>query len=61
MSTLDKTSENLKKYRDQLEELRADWTRSDQAKRQDLQPAYTEAPTAPLRGVSQLRGRGVRS
>lgn len=43
MSTTDKMSENLKKYRVRLEEVRADWTRSDEAKRQDLQAAYEEA------------------
>jgi hypothetical protein len=43
MSTTDKMSENLQKYRARLEEIRADWTRSDEAKRQDLEAAYTEA------------------
>ena len=36
MSTTDKMSENHRNYRDRLEEIRADWTRSDEAKRQDL-------------------------
>jgi hypothetical protein len=52
--------ENLKNYRLRLEEIRADWMRSGEAKRQDFQPANTEAPTAPLRGASQPRGRGDR-
>jgi hypothetical protein len=43
MSTTDKMSENLKNYRTRLEEIRSDWTRSDEAKRQDLRTAYTEA------------------
>jgi hypothetical protein len=43
MNTTDKMSENLKKYRERLEEIRSDWTRSDEAKRQDLEAAYTEA------------------
>ena len=43
MSTTDKMSENLQKYRARLGEIRADWTRSDEAKRQDLEAAYTEA------------------
>jgi len=46
MSTTGKMSENLRNYRDRLEEIRADWMRSDQAKRQDLQGPYTEAPGA---------------
>lgn len=43
MNTTDKMSENLKRYRADLEEIRSDWTRSDDAKRQDLQAAYEEA------------------
>jgi nitrate/nitrite-specific signal transduction histidine kinase len=43
MSTTDKMSENLKKYCARLKEIRSDWTRSDEAKRQDLQAAYEEA------------------
>jgi hypothetical protein len=57
MSTTEKMSENLRNY----QEIRADWTRSDETKkRQDLQPHTPrhEAPTAPLRGASQPRGRG---
>jgi nitrate/nitrite-specific signal transduction histidine kinase len=42
-TTTEKMSENLKKYRARLEEIRSDWTRSDEAKRQDLEAAYTEA------------------
>ena len=45
MSTTDKMSENLKKYRARLKEIRSDWTRSDEAKRQDLQAAFEEAHT----------------
>ena len=61
MSTTDKIGENLKNYGAPLEEIRADWMRSAEAKRQNLQPAYTQAPTAPLRGASQARGRGLGS
>lgn len=43
MSTTDKMSENLKKYRARLGDIRSDWTRSDEAKREDLEAAYTEA------------------
>jgi hypothetical protein len=43
MNITDKMSENLKRYRADLEEIRSDWTRSDEAKRQDLETAYTEA------------------
>jgi hypothetical protein len=61
MSTTEWMSENLMNYRDRLEEIRADWTRSDETKKcQDLQPhtPRQEAPTAPLRGASQPQGRG---
>lgn len=43
MNTTDKMSEILKRYRAALEEIRSDWTRSDEAKRQDLEAAYSEA------------------
>jgi len=58
VSTTDKMSENLKKYRARLEEIRADWTRSDEAKRQDLQAAYTEVRTTHEQLVDEYR-KGV--
>ena len=55
MSTTEKMSENLEKYRERLEEIRSDWTRSDEAKRQDLQTAYTEARTTHARLEDEYR------
>ncbi len=55
MSTTDKMSENLKTYRTHLEEIRSDWTRSDEAKRQDLQAAYEEARTTHDRLANEYR------
>src|SRR5215212_692099 len=43
MSTTDKMERNLQKYRSRVEEIRRDWTRSEGAKRPDLEAAYTEA------------------
>jgi hypothetical protein len=43
MSTTDKMRENIEKFRTRLEEIRSHWTRSAEAKLQDLQAAYTEA------------------
>jgi hypothetical protein len=59
MSTTDKMSENLKNYHARLEEIRADWTRSDEAKRQDLQAAYEAARTTHARLEDEYRA-GVR-
>ena len=55
MSTTEKMSENLEKYGERLEEIRSDWTRSDEAKRQDLQTAYTEARTTHARLEDEYR------
>jgi hypothetical protein len=64
MSTTEKMSENLMNYRDRLEEIRADWTRSDETKkRQNLQP-HTPRQEAPRRLCEVPRnhgGGGVRS
>ncbi len=44
MSTIiDKMERNAKRYRERIEEIRRDWTRSEEAKRQDLEAAYSEA------------------
>jgi hypothetical protein len=55
MSTTDKISENLKKYRVRLEKIHSDWTRSDEAKRQDLEAAYTEARSIHARLEDEYR------
>ncbi len=41
--TREKMSRNAQSYRERLDEIRQDWTRSEEAKRQDLQTAYSEA------------------
>jgi hypothetical protein len=47
MSTItEKMQRNAQKYRERVEEIRRDWTRSDEAKRQDLEAAYSEARSA---------------
>lgn len=44
MSTIiDKMERNAKRYRERIEQIRRDWTRSEEAKRQDLEAAYSEA------------------
>ena len=43
MNTTEKMERNARKYRERLEEIRRDWTRSEEAKRQDLEAAYSEA------------------
>lgn len=58
MRTTDKMSENLKRYRADLKEIRSDWTRSEEAKRQDLRVAYTEARTTHDRLADEYR-KGV--
>jgi hypothetical protein len=58
MNTTGKMSENLKRYRADLEEIRSDWTRSHEAKRQDLETAYTEARTTHDRLADEYR-KGV--
>ena len=58
MNTTGKMSENLKRYRADLEEIRSDWTRSDEAKRRDLETAYTEARTYHDRLADEYR-KGV--
>ena len=35
-TTTEKMQRNAQKYRERVEEIRRDWTRSDEAKRQDL-------------------------
>jgi hypothetical protein len=43
MTTTDKMQRNAERYRTRIEEIRRDWTRSDEAKRRDLEAAYAEA------------------
>jgi hypothetical protein len=42
----EKMRKNAETYRERVEEIRRDWTRSDEAKRQDLAAAYAEASSA---------------
>jgi hypothetical protein len=47
MSTAqEKMRKNGETYRERIDEIRRDWTRSDEAKRQDLEAAYSEARSA---------------
>ena len=46
MNTTDKMKKNAEKYRERMEEIRRDWTRSEEAKGIDLEAAYTEARSA---------------
>jgi hypothetical protein len=56
MKSTDKMSENLKKYRDRVERVHSDWTMSEEAKRQDLTAAYTEARTTHDLLADEYRG-----
>jgi hypothetical protein len=42
-TTTDEMERNAQKYRERLEEIRSDWTRSEEAKRQEIQAAYEDA------------------
>jgi hypothetical protein len=42
-TTIEKMQRNARNYRERIEEIRRDWTRSAEAKRQDLEAAYSEA------------------
>jgi hypothetical protein len=42
-NTTEKMQRNAKNYSERIEEIRRDWTRSEEAKRQDLEAAYSEA------------------
>jgi hypothetical protein len=46
VTTTDKMHKNAKTYHERIEEIRRDWTRSDEAKRVDLEAAYSEASSA---------------
>jgi hypothetical protein len=46
MSTTEKMTRNAEKFRRRVDEIRRDWTRSEEAKRQDLEAAYTETRSA---------------
>ncbi len=43
MNITEKMQRNAQKYRERIEEIRRDWTRSEEAKRQDLEAAFAEA------------------
>jgi hypothetical protein len=43
MNITEKMTRNAQKYRERIEEIHRDWTRSEEAKRQDLEAAFAEA------------------
>jgi hypothetical protein len=45
-TTPKKMRKNAERYRERLEQVRSDWSRSDEAKRIDLEAAYSEARNA---------------
>jgi hypothetical protein len=56
MSTItEKMQRNAKKYRERIEGIRRNWTLSDEAKRQDLEAAYSEAKSAHARLADEYR------
>ncbi len=54
--TTEKMRRNAESYRERLEEIRRDWTRSEEAKRQDLGAAYSEARSTHARLDDEFRG-----
>jgi hypothetical protein len=42
MSTTEKMARNAQNYRERIDEIRGDWTKSDEAKRQDLEAAFAQ-------------------
>ena len=59
MSTTDKMRENLNRYKSKATQIRSDWTRSDEAKRQDLAALYSEASSTHAQLEEEYR-TGVR-
>jgi hypothetical protein len=55
MTITDKLQKNHADFSRKVEEVRGDWTRSDEAKRQDLQTAYEEAKTTHARLEDEYR------
>ncbi len=53
--TIEKLQQNHAKYRRKVEQVRADWTLSDEAKRQQLEKVYGEALETYNRGVEEYR------
>jgi hypothetical protein len=60
MSTTDKMRRNAERYRERIEEIGRDWTRSDEAKRVELEAAYQEARTTHSQLADEYRSE-VRS
>jgi hypothetical protein len=46
MNITEKMTRNAERFRRRVDEIRRDWTRSDEAKRQDLEAAFAEARSA---------------
>jgi hypothetical protein len=59
MSTTEKMARSAEKFRQRVEEIRRDWTLSDEAKRQGLEAAYSEARSTYARLADEYRS-GVR-
>jgi hypothetical protein len=55
MSTTEKMARSAEKFRQRVEEIRRDWTSSDEAKRQDLEAAYSEARSTYARLADEFR------
>ncbi len=57
MSITEKMTRNAERFRRRVDEIRRDWTRSEEAKRQDLEAALRRrgAPTLSSRTSSGLR------
>ena len=53
--TIEKMRRNAQSYRERLEEIRRDWTLSEEAKRQDLEAAYSEARGTHARLAEEFR------
>ncbi len=60
MDTTDKMRENLGRYKRKAAHIRQDWTRSDEAKRQDLEALYSEARATHAQLEDEYRS-GVRN
>ncbi len=59
-TTTEKMQRNARKYRERIEEIRQDWTRSEEAKRQNLEAAYNEARSTWTQLADEYRS-GVRN
>jgi hypothetical protein len=54
-TTTDQMKKNAEKFRKRLEEIRGDWTMSDEAKRLDIQAAYEDARSTHVRLEDEFR------